>query len=384
MRLALSGSEQVQFAETTRVLLSPLDQPVGPWRADVLRHLGRLLGTPMGGFILPTSEPPPYTLHNLPEAFAQEYFEWVQATDRGLALAQQIESGIWSTRAIAEQTGTTVQEGWFETREYRDFYSRYGIEEGMGFVVPAAEPPLPEAGGGPTAAPAEGVGAVLTVFSDVFGTAACGDRGLAKLRLLLPALEAGVAGRVRLGWLRETLHEAFDAVEDGLEVRDAAGRRLHANRALARMREEDPESPRIDDAIDLVDRVMRGVLGALTTADPLSDLESASREVATGRARYRIRGQLIRGGAFGERQAIIISVARLTPRPPSIEELRERWNLSQQESRVALLLSKGYSNARLAAELELSPTTTRHYTEAVFLKLQVHSRGEAVRRILLG
>jgi DNA-binding CsgD family transcriptional regulator len=383
MRLVLSESEQRRFAETSRVLFSPLDQPVGPWRADVLHHLGRLLDSPMGGFILPTHEPPPYTLYNLPDTFAQDYFDRVQAIDRALPLAQQTESGIWSTRSLVESTGASIEEGWFGSREYRDFYSHYGIQEGMGFVVPAPDPPLTDPDGGTAGVPVEAVGAVLTVFTDTYGTAAFGERGVAKLRMLLPALEAGVAGRVRFGWMRETLHDALDLVQDGLEVRDAAGRLLHVNHALARLRQDDPESRCVDDAIERVHRAMCGVLQAPAAGDPLGALQPASIEVRTAGARYRVRGQLISAGAFGQRRAIVVSVSQLTPRPPSLEELQERWGLSQQESRVALLLANGYSNARLAAELNLGTSTARHYTEAVFLKLQVHSRAEAVRRILL-
>jgi DNA-binding CsgD family transcriptional regulator len=386
MRLVLSEAEQSQLAETARLLLSPLDEPVGPWRANVLRHLSRLLDTPMGGFILPTAEPPPYTLHNLPDAFAREYFETFHAVDRGVTAVRQLGPSIWSTRMLVESTGISLEEGWFGTPVYREFYSRYGIQEGMGFVVPVTEPPLLEyAPGVVTPEPAvETLGAVLTCFHDEFGTDACGERGLAKLRLLLPALEAGVAGRVRLGWMRRTLHEAFDTVQDGLQVRADDGRLLHANAALDAMLQTDPERDRIDAATERVCGALRGMLGAWSNGAATAALEAVSSEVTTARARYRVRGQFVSGGSFAAGRTIIVSVARLTPLPPGLDELQERWGLSPQEARVALLLAQGCSNTRVAAELQLSGTTARHYTEAVFLKLGVHSRAEAARRILVG
>jgi DNA-binding NarL/FixJ family response regulator len=387
MQLVLTADEQSQFAQTARVLLSPLDEPVGPWRENVLSHLGRLLQSPMGGFVLPTAEPPPYSLHNLPDAFAHDYFAMFQRPERAMRVLKQGDLRIWNTRTLVASAGLSVEEGWFATDEYRDFYGRYNIREGMGFVVPAAEPPLPAAAGGTAddieAAPIPTMGAVLTCFNDVFGTDAFGERGLALLGLLLPALEAGVAGRVRLGWLRRTLHDAFDAVQDGLELRDAAGRLLHANAALTRIVHADPQSDQISDAMEHVCGAVRGTLQSSPGHDAMAALDAVTRDVRTDRARYRVRGQFVSSSTFGAGTTIIISVAQLTPSPPSLEALQERWELTPQEARVALLLAQGYSNSRIAAELQLGATTTRHYTEAVFLKLRVHSRAEAARRILV-
>jgi DNA-binding CsgD family transcriptional regulator/PAS domain-containing protein len=382
MGLVLSDSEQSQLVLTARALLSPLDAPVGVWRASVLEHLTCLLDAPMAGFILPTGEPPHHTLHNLPESFAQEYFAATYAMDGGMAMLEEMGPSVWSTRLLLERAGLSADEGWFARPEYRQFYSRYGIQEGMGYVVPAAKPPLLEDGA--AAAPparAAGIGAVLTCFFGVFGTEACGGRGLAKLRLLLPALEAGVAVRVRLGWLRRTLHEALDSVQDGLELRDATGRVLHANSALGRILALDPERDRISAAIERCAAALYAVLRPGVNGAAAA-LPGASSEVRTARARYRVRGQFISGGAFGTDPAIILSVTRLTPLPPTLREMQDRWALTPQEARVALLLARGATNNGIAAELHLSPATARHYTEAVFLKLQVRSRAAATRRIL--
>jgi len=103
----------------------------------------------------------------------------------------------------------------------------------------------------------------------------------------------------------------------------------------------------------------------------------------TDQARYQISGQLAGGAGFGVGRAILISVVQLTPTLPSRQQLQERWGLSPQEARVALLLAQGSSNALLATTMGLSPVTVRHYTESVFHKLDVHSRAEVGRRILL-
>ncbi|HEX2778174.1 MAG TPA: helix-turn-helix transcriptional regulator [Gemmatimonadaceae bacterium] len=59
-----------------------------------------------------------------------------------------------------------------------------------------------------------------------------------------------------------------------------------------------------------------------------------------------------------------------------------RLRLTTREADVARLLAQGQSNARIASLLAISPHTARRHTEAVMLKLGVHSRaavGPALR-----
>jgi DNA-binding NarL/FixJ family response regulator len=384
VRLVLSATEQRLLTNAARVLLSPLDTPVGPWRADVLQQLAPLLEAPMGGFILPAVDAPPYTLYNLPDDFAREYFENVAEAEQGRPLIQQLGGCVWNTRLLLRAAGLS-SDAWFDSREYREFYSRYSIQDAVGFMVPAAEPTVQptdrrtQRGGDAPAAPR--MGAVVTVFHDVFGTPAFGERGLAKLRLLLPALEAGVAGRVRLAWMQTTLQEAFDVVHDGVAIHDADGRRLHANAALLRLLDTDPEHERIRAALEQACTGARQVLRG--TAPAPAALQAVSIEIRTARARYRVRAQIAGGAPFGAAPVVIGCVSALTPPAPTAADLAARWSLSPQEARVALLLARGMSNAGIARDLALSPTTARHYTEAIFLKLQVHSRAEAARRLLV-
>jgi DNA-binding NarL/FixJ family response regulator len=380
MRLVLSAAEQRLLADTTRVLLSPLDEPLEPWRARVLEHLARLLGAEMGGFILPAGEAAPYTLHNLPDSFAREYFDTVAPIDSSFVAIRATETSVWSTRLLARLTGVSVEEGWFASDEYREFYSRYGVEEGIGYVV-RTEAPLSASG----AEPGTGTllpGAVLSCLHGDFGTEERDARGLAILRLLQPALEAGVAGRVRMARVRDTLAQAFDAMRDGLEVADAAGRRLHANAALRRMLADDPEADAIESAVARVTDAMRRLLSAREPVDAVDDAGPARLEVLTATARYQVSGQITAGAGCGVEQTILVSVVQLTPTLPAPLQLQDRWGLSPQEARVALLLAQGRSNAGIAAEMGLRPATVRHYTESVFHKLGVHSRGEVAQRIL--
>lgn len=380
MTLTLSSAEQARLAATARALLSPLDAvSTDGWRGDVLGHLAELLEADGGGFILPARDEPPYTLHDLPEAFAREFLE--RGDDHAAMEAVRRQGGgVWNTRQVGQWLGLRMPEDWFASEDYRSFYHRYGIRDGIGFM--AFADPYAAAGGsiasdrGPTAA-------VLTCFREVFGTEMFGDRGLAILRLLLPALDAGVAARVRLAGQRRALEKAFDAARYGLAVYDVHGRRLYTNEALPELLRRDPQPERLIGALQMG---LRSVASLTERADdaPAQALSNASRELRTADARYRLRLNLIGEGLFASGPAILATLERLTPEPPTRRGLRERWGLTPQEARVALLLARGGTNRQIAEAMDLSPATIRHYTEALFHKLDVHSRAEATARILTG
>jgi two-component system response regulator DevR len=58
--------------------------------------------------------------------------------------------------------------------------------------------------------------------------------------------------------------------------------------------------------------------------------------------------------------------------------------LSNQQSRVLALVADGKTNKEIAALMGLSPKTVKNYLSAVFEKLQVSRRSEAVARIIRG
>jgi DNA-binding response OmpR family regulator len=73
------------------------------------------------------------------------------------------------------------------------------------------------------------------------------------------------------------------------------------------------------------------------------------------------------------------------PRPAALadEALRERFNLTARQIEVARLLGEGFTNAEIAAKLEMSYYTARNHTEQVLAKLGVSSRA-AVGALLYG
>jgi LuxR family maltose regulon positive regulatory protein len=56
--------------------------------------------------------------------------------------------------------------------------------------------------------------------------------------------------------------------------------------------------------------------------------------------------------------------------------------LSARERDVLALISQGYSNKRIARNLEISPETVKSHVKHIFLKLDVSTRTEAVFRAI--
>ena len=73
------------------------------------------------------------------------------------------------------------------------------------------------------------------------------------------------------------------------------------------------------------------------------------------------------------------------PRPAALsdEALRERFGLTARQIEVTRLLGEGFTNAEIAAKLEMSYYTARNHTEQVLAKLGVSSRA-AVGALLFG
>ena len=73
-----------------------------------------------------------------------------------------------------------------------------------------------------------------------------------------------------------------------------------------------------------------------------------------------------------------VQLFRRFPGPPEPADAR----LTPQELRFLTLLSRGYSYQAAADELAVSLNTVRNYVRAIYEKLHVHSRSEAVGKAL--
>lgn len=72
----------------------------------------------------------------------------------------------------------------------------------------------------------------------------------------------------------------------------------------------------------------------------------------------------------------VVRLFRKFPAPAAVSEA----TLTAQEVRFLTLLSNGYSYQAAADELDVSVNTVRNYVRAIYEKLHVHSRSEAVAK----
>jgi DNA-binding NarL/FixJ family response regulator len=97
---------------------------------------------------------------------------------------------------------------------------------------------------------------------------------------------------------------------------------------------------------------------------------------------HTVRAAALGGGAFS-RQALeaIRAGTASTPEPRPEDLLRERrrlHGLSDRQGEIMDLISKGLGNGDIAARCFLSEKTVKNHINAIFAKLGVTSRGEAI------
>ncbi|HWD61339.1 MAG TPA: response regulator transcription factor [Humibacter sp.] len=163
-------------------------------------------------------------------------------------------------------------------------------------------------------------------------------------------------------------------VRDGLvTVLDGAG-------ATARITAEHPSvavlvlTTYADDA-SVMGALRAGARGYLTKDASRAEVAAAVRSVARGQTTLagEVGARLI-GGLTGA-----VPPSGEVPVAPSVGELRSRHpQLTAREAEVLALVAQGRSNAEIAASLFVSMATVKTHINALFAKLQVRDRAQAI------
>jgi DNA-binding NarL/FixJ family response regulator len=101
-------------------------------------------------------------------------------------------------------------------------------------------------------------------------------------------------------------------------------------------------------------------------------LKDADEEELTGAIRAVARGEAIFSRAIAGRVLAFFSQSRAAPK--AFPELTDR------EREILDLIAQGHPNPSIARRLSLSPKTIANYVSAIFAKLQVADRAEAMIR----
>jgi DNA-binding CsgD family transcriptional regulator len=221
----------------------------------------------------------------------------------------------------------------------------------------------------------------LSFFHDRRDASPFGERGLALLRLLLPAFKAGVHTSLRLAEYRVSLMQLIDDLSVGLGLFDTAGHLLHQNRNLSHLLSSDPEGTRLHLELERVGAAVAAGQGSKRMGSPEAPRSLLAREVRTTGGRYRLRGTYASAGFAGTGAAVVVLVEPLLPEPLSGWALRDGYGLTEREVEVARLLGEGNSNADIAERLAISLHTAERHTEHVLMKLGVRSRGKVAAKL---
>ena len=197
-----------------------------------------------------------------------------------------------------------------------------------------------------------------------------GRRALGLLALLRPAFSGGVEMRQELGGFQDRFLAMVDALPHGIRLCDPSGRIAHQNPVLSALLADSAIRQALTVALDDITHRMRTdpIHGGLDPSHALTTVIS----VPAGMLRVRGSRATLEPHMRGW---ILLATEPISRSLPSPATVAAAFRLTRQQSRVALMLGAGASNAEIASALGISPHTARHHTESVVLRLGINSRG---------
>lgn len=206
------------------------------------------------------------------------------------------------------------------------------------------------------------------------------ERGLKKLRLLVPAFAAGV--RTFRRWINRRWEwiSTLDRLTQPLALYDEAGSPIHRNTALKELLAGEPRSDRVTAVADMIAQVFAvRRRGPRRAQDGLSPVVERSVEGAS--ITYRVFATYgppeIAAGS-----SIVVQIESLGTPLPSPEDLQERFGLTPRQATVALLLAEGCSDKMIAKRLDISWYTARTHVRNILRRLDLSSRREIPMALL--
>ncbi len=222
--------------------------------------------------------------------------------------------------------------------------------------------------------------AVMHITTERGGRFAAGGREDQILELLQPAFAAGVRSALLGATWQTELRRELDAGAAGIAICDPKGRLLHATPRLLQLVQEDPEGSRILSCISRISVDIGALLRRRNESEPTTP---PGRTVQTRLRRYTVCASLLRTPELlGQTPLVMLIIDAATPPvSPSRSQLRARFNLTERESEVAILLANGARNRDIARRIGVTDHTARRHTEHVLTKLGVTSRAAVASAI---
>ena len=362
MSITLSTTDLAQIEAALNTLVSPLYyERIGDWRNASRLAVERVIGADRSAGMLPCADEPLAEHHADLLPAINDYLNYFHTLDVGLQVRRRelgLEVCHWSTVYDMKQL--------VKSEIYNDFSHPHKMLDCTGLVYDL-DPSLPPA--------------ALLYYHESEESKPFGERGLALLRLLMPAFKAGVQSCLRLATRRAALGQLFDSIESALACFDAAGNVVQQNLAMTKLLSAEPEHDRLLAQM----RAAANTLGASlrrATRHAYSDTPASPwRDLSTAARHYRLSASLLPAALLAPQSMIVVALDPLDQQQRSDTELRATYALTSREIQIARLLATRHHTPEIADLLGISVHTARRHTEHVLMKLGVHSR-EQVKSLL--
>lgn len=357
----LSERDLAALVRTQQVVLAPLDHPTpGLWVHAVAEALRTLFVAERAVVTLGNGSDTVLVALGVDEGALPEYeVDFAESDAAGEIVTARgvpyyVEEDFAGDPLFSAHTSTAV---------YNEWYRAHGLTEAMGMFVLGTHRHVP---GLYARVEAPIVSNVLLAGSPL-STGPEAGRARTMLALLQPALAASVQTWQRAGHVAIEVATAIDGLGTAAWLYDEAGRLLHESAGATRSASAPSERAALRaSAGELAAAMLRG--GRRRT--PVSP----TRTVTVGGRPARLVGTSLRPeGPWAP--AVLVHLVSSGGGLPSAEVVQERFALTRQQARVALLLAARRSTAEIAEALSISPHTVRRHTEQVLARLGVARRG---------
>ena len=197
------------------------------------------------------------------------------------------------------------------------------------------------------------------------------------LRLLSPAFETGVTTYFGFHRQRTALRSLLEDASIGVLYFDTYSLPGTENEFFRRLMEAEPERDRVRTEVT---RQVRSIFRFSALAGVPPETRRRYSHIQTRIARYRVAAHFFDASSAGMTKAIAF-VNRIESKPLDARLLDSHYSLTKRQIEIALLLRRGLSTADIAHDLRVSIHTARRHIEQVMLKLDVHTRAEAIAKL---
>ena len=315
MDLHLSPNEEVALQEVQDVLLSVLSHAdIDAWMREATLRLKVYLGADKGFILLDPGGSSRLFTEGLTPAEVLTYPREVVGLDKRFGLWQrQLALRVWSRETL----NRPHMEAYLKSPYYNEYIVPVRAYDAMGITLRTSS------------------GSIATAMfhHDVPNTTQFGERGLRLLRLVEPALRAGVSTFHMYGWLRQTLFRLIDRVAAAVVIYDNGAGELHRNPSATHLLGQEP----------VLELRARHLAQSLTQPYPAGGPQPVS-VVCTRRGWYALTAASLRDLPNSVNAAVMVTVEG----PPGARsfgpDALNSLGLTHRQGEVATLLAQGQSD----------------------------------------